>query len=443
VQQSSDFYYRLLICDEAGALMLSKRFGLLFLLYALALSARLAAIAVIGLSYPMDNDEPEYYQPAVHIANGEGYRKVPQQSPDGVAHLTAYRMPGPALVLAVAFKLLGASYSLARFISALVSAAAAPLMYLWAQRVAPRGAALLAAVACALYPTYIYYSLRIFSEPYFIPILLLSLLLSVAAIESRTPWPSSLAGLSWGLTVMVRPHGLPIATVVALYFVCHKRWSRAALVALGVAAFLAPWLIRNQIVLGHPVLLATESGETLLGANNPYVYENPALHGMWVSPIRIPEYSERLKPVRDEVERSRLQSQISTDYLKRNPAQAPILAYYKLRRWLTPVTVTGGAIRLLVLASYGVMLVLLVLGVLLGVFRRTAALDITLNSTLVFVAVTAVYWGGLTRGRLPLEILWIPWGAWAAWDLAARLARRGLTVSPFSARDVIRSSTIN
>jgi hypothetical protein len=297
-------------------------------------------------------------------------------------------------------------------------------MYLWTLRVAPRGAALFAGLACAFYPTYIYYSLRIFSEPYFIPMFLLSLVLTIPAIESAKSWPASLAGIAWGLTVMIRPHALPIAGLISLYLAYHKKWLRGALVALGVFVFLTPWLIRNQLVLGHPVLLATESGETLLGANNPYVYDDPALHGMWLSPMKVPEYAERLRPVRDEVERSRLQSEIAMDYLRRNPNKIPILGYYKLRRWLTPITVSRGLIRVIVLASYGTLLVLLILSSFLRVFSRSAALDIALIATFVFLAVSAVYWGGLTRGRLPLEILWIPWGCWAAWDLLGRLGHQ-------------------
>ena len=233
-----------------------------------------------------------------------------------------------------------------------------------------------------------------------------------------------MAGISWGLTVMIRPHGLPIAGLIVLYLVFRKQWRQGALIAMGVAVFLVPWVVRNQMILGHPVILATESGETMLGSNNPYVLNDPELHGMWISPLKVTDYADRLRPIRDEVERSRVQNEIAMDFLGRNPSSIPTLAYYKLRRWLTPVTVSGGLARLLVLASYGTLLVLLTAGLVLRVYRPSGALVLSLLSTLVFLAVAAVYWGGLTRGRLPLEILWIPWGAWAAWDLLARVGQR-------------------
>ena len=98
--------------------MCNRQIRPILCLFLVALLARVAGAAIIGISYPMDNDEPEYYYPAVHILKGEGYRKVPQQSPDGVAHLTAYRMPGPSLMLALGFSIFGESVATARLISA-------------------------------------------------------------------------------------------------------------------------------------------------------------------------------------------------------------------------------------------------------------------------------------------------------------------------------------
>jgi len=415
--------------------MCNRQIRPILCLFLIALLARVVGAAIIGISYPMDNDEPEYYYPAVHIVNGEGYRKVPQQSPDGVAHLTAYRMPGPSLMLALGFSIFGESVATARIISAVFSAMAAPLMFLLTRRIAPTPVAVLAGLGCALYPSYVYFSLRIYSEPYFIPLFLLSLLLTDYSIKSSGLRSPLVAGCAWGLTAMVRPHAVPLAALICLYLAKRKLWSHAMCLALGVAVFLVPWAIRNEIVFGSPVFLATESGETLLGANNQYVYKDPSLHGMWLSPMKTPEYIELLKPVQDERERSRVQGSVAIDYLRRNPGNAPLLAYYKLRRWLTPLTVTPGPIRLLVLASYGSLLLLLFMGALLRIFEPSALLHIALLCTVAFLLITAVYWGGLTRGRLPLEILWIPWAASTAWDIAKRLSRRSSAESDHGTLD--------
>jgi hypothetical protein len=253
---------------------------------------------------------------------------------------------------------------------------------------------------------------------------LLSLLSTTLAIGAEARWPSLVGGLVWGLGVMIRPHALPFATLAVVYLAFQKKWLRASFVALGVLTLLVPWLVRNQLVLGHPVLLATESGETFLGSNNRYVLENRQLHGMWISPLSVPEYRDRLRLIKDEVERSRVQNHLAMDYLVKNPSRIPILMFYKLTRWLTPVTASPGLIRIVVLCSYGTLLALLLVGVALRIIQTSPALHLALLCTLASVAISAVYWGNLTRGRLPLEILWIPWGALVAWDLLERVARR-------------------
>jgi hypothetical protein len=394
-------------------------------LYGLALVVRVAAGLVLGMNQPAGNDEPEYYEPAISLAQGEGYRMVPQQSPDGVAHLTAYRMPGPALVLALSFLGLGTKIELARWMSVIVGSLSAPLMYLFSRRFLPASVAALAGLACALYPTWIYFSLFIYAEPYFLPASLLALLLTLRAIEAGGSLPAALlAGLSWGVVTLVRPHGLPMAFLAALYCAWRLGWRPAGAFMLGAMVPLVPWVVRNYAVFGRPVLLATEGGETMLGANNPYVLNDPEEHGMWVPPMRVPEYRERLRPIRDEIQRDEEQKALAIHFLRDHAGDIPALVAYKLWRWLTPVTKSGGLIRLLVLCSYGVLLALLLAGAFLGVFRSSPALHLVLLWTILMVSVTAVYWGGLTRGRLSLELMWIPWGTWSAWLLFSRLKRR-------------------
>jgi len=43
--------------------------------------------------------------------------------------------------------------------------------------------------------------------------------------------------------------------------------------------------------------------------------------------------------------------------------------------------------------------------------------------TFVLIGITVVYWGILTRGRLLLELVWIPWACLTVWDIAKRMLR--------------------
>jgi 4-amino-4-deoxy-L-arabinose transferase-like glycosyltransferase len=326
------------------------------------------------------------------------------------------------LVLALCFKLFGAGVTEARWISVAVASTSAPLMFLLCRRFASRGAAIVAGIGCALYPTWVHQSLFILSEAYFVPVMLLAMLLTARAYASRGAGAALLAGCAWGVAALVRPHGLIIGVLLAAWFARRLRWKTGVMLAAGTFACILPWFVRNVAVMGHPILLATEGGETLLGSNNRYVLDDVSQHGMWLSPMKIPEYREHLRPIRDEVQRNAEQNAMAKAFLRQNPGAIPRLAAYKLWRWLTPVTVTGGVVRILVLLSYGSLLVLLGVGAIrLNVVRPSILLHQALICTAVFFLITAVYWGGLTRGRIPLEIVWLPWGAMTAWELWRRI----------------------
>jgi 4-amino-4-deoxy-L-arabinose transferase-like glycosyltransferase len=326
------------------------------------------------------------------------------------------------MVMAAGMAVVGVSIENARWISVVAASFSAPLMFLLARRFMPHGVAVLAGVGCAVYPTLAEASRHAESEAYFVPLLLLASLLSTRAYDSRLLKAWLIAGVAWGLAALVRPHAAPMAGMIAVYLLWRVGWRPAVVLAAGTFLCLLPWVVRNQLVLGHPVLLATESGETLLGANNPYVLADPKLHGMWISPVRVAEYAARLRLISDEVDRNEAQVSMAVDYLKANPEVVPRLVFYKLLRWLTPIPASGGMNRVIVLSSYGVLLALLGAGAFLGVYRNTYPLHQALLCTFVLLVVTAVYWGGLTRGRLPLEILWIPWAAASVRAMGPRLS---------------------
>jgi 4-amino-4-deoxy-L-arabinose transferase-like glycosyltransferase len=391
----------------------------LVLLFAGSLCIRMTVGSFQGLHEKVDSDESEYYNAAVSLAQGNGYRLVAQQTPDGAPRLTAYRMPGPALILAIVFKLFGTTIAAARLASIVVGALAAPLMYLLARNFTTFSAAVLSGVACSLHPVWNFIAPAILSEPYFIPSLLLSLSLSARAFKTGAYF-AFCAGLAWGATTLVRPQGLPVAILIGLLAICQGRWRISAALALGTVLMLAPWVIRNYLVFHRLEILATEGGETFLGSNNKYVLSDPSLHGMWLAPMRVPEYRNRLAGVHDDFERSRTQNAIARQFLKENPAALPKLAIFKLWRWLTPVAGSRGAVRLLILCSYGLLVLALAIGLAIGVFKPTIELKLALICTICFAVTTAIYWGNLTRGRMPLEMIWIPWGASAVCDLFSR-----------------------
>jgi 4-amino-4-deoxy-L-arabinose transferase-like glycosyltransferase len=414
-------------------------------LYALAALIRLAIAVLRGLNTtPPIGDEWGYYVLANRMIEGLGYSRL---WPDGILRPAGTQMPGTSLFIAVGLLIFGKHPYSAYLMAVLISSASVPLMYLFARRLTSNRVAIAAASACMLYPTWAFYSTSSLSEPFFIPLLLLALLLTSIAFTS-TDWRTAIcAGLAWGAAALVRPHGVPMAMLVSAYLLWRKGWRQSALVALGCVLVVGPWVVRNQRMFGSPVL-ATESGETFLGSNNPYVLKNPKLHGMWLSTWEIPEYRRMIEFNFDELERSRIQNKVGWAYLRQNPGVIPRLTLYKVRRWLTPITVSGGAVRLMVLISYGPLLLFLGIGLFRKVYRRCIELDLISMWSLIMLGITIVYWGNLTRGRLPLEMVWIPWATIEVADVFSRFRVRVADMLPADsfvtsfARYLVRLSTM-
>jgi 4-amino-4-deoxy-L-arabinose transferase-like glycosyltransferase len=384
-------------------------------LYLAAFGLRLGLAEWVGLDrpFPPPSDEQTFYARAENLAAGRGYV---QAGHDGVLRPTAYQVPGAPLIMAAAIRVLGDSPRSIRLSAIAISSCSAPLMMLFALEMSTFPVAVLAGVGCAVYPSWVFFSITGYTEPIFIPFLFAALLLTALAARRRASMVAFVAGTAWGAAALVRPLAVPMAALVAGYFLWKKLPRAAFLLVVGCALLLAPWLTRNEIVFGHAVL-ANEGGETFLGSNNPYVLADPSEHGLWIAPWQIPEYRAVMAPLTNELQENKLEYKIGTKFLQNHPWAVPRLAFYKLDRWLTPVTHVSGEVRYMVLGSYGVLLLLLLLGVVRRSFHSSAALCFVLLWSLVLFGITVVYWGNLVRGRLPLELVWIPWGAVAGYDL--------------------------
>ena len=98
----------------------------------------------------------------------------------------------------------------------------------------------------------------------------------------RAAW----VGLALGVGALCRPVFLPwlVLSLVMLFFVLKQRvkadkqqvapYVKYVLSAVAVACVvLAPWVVRNQLQFGQPILTTTHGGYTLYLANNPWFYD--------------------------------------------------------------------------------------------------------------------------------------------------------------------------
>ncbi len=221
--------------------------------------------------------------------------------------------PGAPLLYAAAFYATGgAREGTARIVEALCGAGAIFVVYLLGRRLAMaagrgrsrgsptavggddgegrdpgRAAAvgLLAAAAVAVYPPFIHSTGELMSEPPAILTLPAAVLALLWASERGRPWWSWLVpGLLFGLTAMFRPEYLAVGVVLAIAVLASRAWSptvrrkptdgdhprgwsggfgAAALLLAGMALVIAPWAVRNQIVLERTVPISTGGGKAL------------------------------------------------------------------------------------------------------------------------------------------------------------------------------------
>jgi hypothetical protein len=205
-------------------------------------------------------------------------------------------------------------------------------------RVDPRAvvAALIAALAVAIYPATLEYTGMLMTEPLAATLLvgaILGLLWAAdgpagsddaaSAVASRggavSAWRWLVPGLTLGALALVRPEylaiGLLLALLVFLRQLRHSDWKRAllagAVVALGLVVVVAPWTIRNAIALDRFVTVSTGGGQVLYAGTylpsdgNPekvgaaVVAENPALFGPHtVENLRLEQILARLAEAR-------------------------------------------------------------------------------------------------------------------------------------------------
>lgn len=251
----------------------------------LALALRVAWVGAVQPD-PRDgrfDDTVWYYHTARHLAQGEGY-VFPGDAfcrfgdTIGCDELppTALWAPGYSLTLAVLFQLPGDDVAWARALNVGAGLALVAGVYYLGLRLWSRRAGLIAAALAALFPSHVFFSSLVLTEPLFAALAagLLCLALAWTMEERAAPWRVFAVGLAAGALAMVRPEGLVFAGVVVLaWLAVHRSWRRTVpytgLLALGILTFVVPWSVRNAVQLDAPIFGTTGLGQVLRQAHHP------------------------------------------------------------------------------------------------------------------------------------------------------------------------------
>jgi hypothetical protein len=215
------------------------------------------------------NDSKAYGQIAEYL-----YRTGRYGTPE-MNHPADWSPVAPFLYAAVYRINGGVNEELGRATVAVLGALMVLFVYLLGRRFGGPGVGLLAAFLAAIYPTFIDNSEQILSEPIAAFSLTAAMLGFLWASDAGRPlWAWLVPGAMLGATALARPEYLPFVAVlgvVALIRVGSRRGYRigfasAALFAAAFCAVLAPWALRNYLVLDRFVPVTTGGGKALFVA---------------------------------------------------------------------------------------------------------------------------------------------------------------------------------
>jgi 4-amino-4-deoxy-L-arabinose transferase-like glycosyltransferase len=222
------------------------------------------------------HDQLFYLYYGQRIALGLGYTTK-------VGEPTAYYPIGYPATLAALFALLIHTplpdnfIRTAAFFQVVIGSATAVLAYLVARRLFDATVGLLAALWIAVFPNLIYHTGTFLSETLFNFVVFAALTVLFWSGWRRgavAPWRLLVFGGLLGFSALVRPISLLFLPLLpAVWLWGGAGWRRAltqtALVFAVTAAVIAPWTIRNIVVMKSPILVSANLGDDLCIGHHP------------------------------------------------------------------------------------------------------------------------------------------------------------------------------
>lgn len=191
--------------------------------------------------------------------------------------------PGVPLLVGGLYELSGGTHERpARIVLALLGTLAILFTYLIGRRLAGPAAGLVGAAAVAIYPALLEYQGMLMGEPLAATLLSGAVLaiLWAAGPSARRAGPVAATRARWlvpglllGALVLVRPEYLGISVLLAVVVLAWDRdeWrtglAKAGLLLAGVALVVAPWTVRNAVVLDRFVPVSTGGGQVLFAGS--------------------------------------------------------------------------------------------------------------------------------------------------------------------------------
>jgi 4-amino-4-deoxy-L-arabinose transferase-like glycosyltransferase len=177
----------------------------------------------------------------------------------------------------VLYRLFGIHLKLGLALNVVFSTATVGLLYYVGRRVFDRSAGRLAGAIWAILPGPLYFTGLFMSESMFIFLLVGFLALAISLPDRR--WVAVVLGIALGLAALTRGEGLLMPIIpLAMWWgrVPRREWlTRGAVLLATMALTIAPWTIRNAVVMDAFIPVANNASWTLYAGHNPKANGGP------------------------------------------------------------------------------------------------------------------------------------------------------------------------
>jgi len=306
------------------------RFGVaLAVITAIGAAWRLGYLAVAKLGHPLLLNDSLYYSIQAGL-NSEGH-----WFQDGLTGLPgAEHGPLTALYLTPWSLGAGAGVNWQRFGTTLLGIATVAVIGLVGRRLGGPRVGLVAAAVAAVYPNLWINDSLVMSET--LACLLVALILLVALQLDRRPglWRAALLGVLIGLAALTRSElvlfAVGFAVVAWIRAGGYRRRVLLPLVVVGATVVtVSPWVVANAVRFDRTVVLSTNDGTTLLGANCDIAYYRSV--GGWDIRCLEPVPNE---PTVDGSVRSAEGRHLAVEYARAHLSRVPVVVAARLGRAL-------------------------------------------------------------------------------------------------------------
>lgn len=291
----------------------------LLLVLLLAVGLRVWWISYVDVD-PEDGrlDDTLFYDRAADaLAEGRGYVHLH-------GYPTAQWPPGYPFILAGIYKAFGHTVFGAKMLNVFAGAATCLLIYALGARLLNRKAGLLGALIFALFPSAVQFTALVATESIFPVIMLLLILLAISFGRQQNVSPLKLLALGAlaGLASLVRSEAPVLLAMIFIAWIATRfSWRRffghGALMAVGAVAVIAPWTVRNALVMDAFIPISSGAGHTFLTGHREDPYDPLAIF----PEAKLQEKYNYLPPPEREVKVEREAMKEGLEYMWGHPTE--------------------------------------------------------------------------------------------------------------------------